>query len=267
MTIETPKLTIDRIRQYLTEGKRFDGRKLDEFRKLEIEFGVSNKAEGSARVKLGETEVIVGVKMDVGTPYPDSPDKGNLMVTAELLPLSSPRIDLGPPKFEAIEIGRVVDRGLRESHFIEFDKLCMEEGKKVWTIYVDIYTINDDGNLLDAAGIGAIAALKVAEIPKYDKENEKVLFGESSGKKVPLSKEIPISITAYKIGNEVVVDPTREEQDAAETKITTGITNGIIASMQKGESEDIDLETFEKMIDLSEKTWHDLNKKIEKFLK
>jgi exosome complex component RRP42 len=100
--METLELTKNRIRQYLSEGKRFDGRKVDEFRNIEIETDISKKAEGSARVKLGKTDVIVGVKMGVGEPYPDSEDEGNLMVTAELLPLSSDRFELGPPRIESI---------------------------------------------------------------------------------------------------------------------------------------------------------------------
>jgi len=39
---------------------RLDERKLEEFRNITVEVGVSSKAEGSARVKLGDTEVIVG---------------------------------------------------------------------------------------------------------------------------------------------------------------------------------------------------------------
>jgi exosome complex component RRP42 len=84
----TSDLTAERIREYLSQGKRFDGRKPEDLRELVIETGVSKNAEGSARVKLGKTEVLVGVKLAVGTPYPDSKDKGNLMVTAEFLPLS-----------------------------------------------------------------------------------------------------------------------------------------------------------------------------------
>src|SRR3989338_8248420 len=151
--METFRLTKNRIRDYLSSGKRLDGRSVDEFREILIETGISKKAEGSARVKIGKTEVLVGVKMDVGTPYPDSLDSGNLMVTAELLPLSSPRIELGPPKYDAIEIGRVVDRGIRESKIIELEKLCIKEGEKVWTVFIDIYSLNDDGNLIDEAGI------------------------------------------------------------------------------------------------------------------
>ena len=119
--MKTSKLTGKRIKEYLEGGKRFDGRKPEEFRKIEIETDISNKAEGSARVKMGKTEVIVGIKMNVTEPYPDSPDKGNLIVSAELLPLSSPRFESGPPKFPAIELGRLTDRAIRESKFIDFE--------------------------------------------------------------------------------------------------------------------------------------------------
>ena len=137
----TSKITGNRIKEYLKSGKRFDGRKLDEFRELTIEKNVSKKAEGSVRVKLGKTEVIVGVKLGLAEPYPDSPDKGNLMVTAEILPLSSERVELGPPKFPTIELGRVIDRGIRESGFIDFEGLCIKEGEKVWQVFLDIVAI------------------------------------------------------------------------------------------------------------------------------
>ena len=128
MSIETPKVNAERVKKYIIEGKRFDGRALDEFREIKIETNISKHAEGSARVILGKTEVVVGVKMGTAEPYPDSPDKGNLMVTAELLPLSSERFESGPPKFPAIELGRVVDRVIRESKFIDLEKLCIKEG-------------------------------------------------------------------------------------------------------------------------------------------
>jgi len=265
--IKTPDITKERIEEYLEKGKRFDGRKPDEFRELSIETGVSKNAEGSARVKIGKTEVLVGVKMDVGTPYPDSPDKGNMMVTAELLPLSSPRFENGPPKFPAIELARVIDRGIRECKFIEFEKLCIKEGEKVWTVFIDIYSINDDGNLLDAAGIGAVAALRNAKIPKYDEEGEKVLFGELTDTNLPVKKDFPISITFHKVGGNIIVDPTREEEDVGETRITIGSSKGIISSMQKGNSEALDIEEFEKILDMVEKTWNNIFKKIEKVVK
>ena len=265
--METSKITGRRIQEYLSEGKRFDGRKPDEFRDISAEFGISINAEGSARVRIGKTEVLVGVKMNLGEPYPDSPNKGNLSVTAELLPLSSSRFELGPPKINSIELARVTDRMVRESKVIDFEKLCIKEGEKVWTVFVDIYSINDDGNLLDAAGLAAIIALKNAKIPKYDEKEGKVLYGQLTDQSIPLSKDIPLSITVHKIGDNFLVDPTREEEDLSETRISVGSANGSISSMQKGELGTVTPEEFGKILDLVDNIWPDLYKKVDKFLK
>jgi exosome complex component RRP42 len=188
------------------------------------------------------------------------------MVTAELLPLSSPRIELGPPKFPAIELGRVIDRGIRESKLIDLEKLCIKEGEKVWTVFIDIYSINDDGNLLDAAGVGALAALKITKVPKYNEEADKVLYGEPD-KDLPLNEINPIPVTIHKIGNSLVVDPTCEEEDLSEARITIGGSEGIICSMQKGNATSMSIEEIEKSIEIAEKVWKELFKKVEKFLK
>ncbi len=264
--IETPDITANRIKEYLSGGNRFDGRKLDEFREIIIEKNISKNAEGSARVKIGKTEVLVGVKMNVSEPYPDSQDKGNLMVNAELLPLSSPRFENGPPKFPTIELARIIDRGIRESKFIDFKKLCIKKGEKVWSVFIDIYSINDDGNLIDAAGIGAIIALKQAKIPKYDDKEEKVLFGELSKESLPLSDTIPIAITIHKVGNNFIVDPTREEEDVSEVRVTIGSSKGVISSIQKGDEKSLSIEEFHNILDISEKVWKDVFNKIEKYL-
>ena len=265
--METPKLTGKRIKEYLFQGKRFDGRNLEEFRKITIEKNVSKKAEGSARVKIGHTDVIVGVKLDVSAPYPDSPNKGNLMVTTELLPLSSDRFESGPPRFPAIELGRLIDRGIRESKFIELEKLCIKEGEKVWSVFIDIYPLNDDGNLIDAAGIGAIIALKTARLPKYDEETGRVVYGEFTDKKMPLSKDIPIIITTYKAGESIIVDPTLEEEDVTDVRVTIGgSVNGLIFSLQKGNSKELTIEEMYKILDFSEKARKKVFSEIEKYL-
>jgi len=266
--METLELTKNRIRQYISVGKRFDGRKYDEFRKIEIETGISKKAEGSARVKLGKTDVIVGIKMGVDEPYPDSQDEGNLMVTAELLPLSSDRYELGPPRIESIELARIIDRGIRESKFIDMKKLCIKEGEKVWTVFIDIYSINSDGNLIDAAAIAALIALKNSKMPKYDKKEEKVLYGEWTNDSLPLRKDIPIPCTIYKIGKSFVVDPNLEEEDSSETRVTVSISNNdTIHALQKGEEKELSIEEFEEVLNLAEKNYKQLFPVIEKHMK
>jgi exosome complex component RRP42 len=264
--METSKLNEEKIKKYLSEGKRFDGRSLEEFREIKIETGISKHAEGSARVKIGKTEVIVGVKMDVATPFPDTPNSGNLITNAELSPMSSSKFEGGPPKTPAIELGRIIDRGIRESKFIDFEKLCIKEGEKVWNLYVDVYSVNDDGNLLDASGIGALAALKATMIPKYDEEKGKILYGEHD-RKLPLSKDfIPLSLTIYKIGNNFIIDPTREEEDTSDMRLTTSGSKGIIFAMQKGKSGTVPAEEMGRLFEMAEKIREKVISKIKEHL-
>ena len=192
--MESSNLTSEKLSKMFAEGKRFDGRGLLDHRPIEISHEVSNKAEGSARVKMGKTEVIAGVKMQLGEPYPDSPNKGNLMVSGDLLPLASPRFETGPPRFPAIELPRVVDRGIRESGMIDFSKLVVTPKEKVWTVIIDIYPINDDGNLIDAAAIAAVVALKDTKLPEIDKEGN-INYDKKTSEGLPLLKgTVPIPL-------------------------------------------------------------------------
>ncbi|MDE1848972.1 MAG: exosome complex protein Rrp42 [Nanoarchaeota archaeon] len=264
--LETSKLNEGKIKRYLSEGRRFDGRDLNEFREIKIETGVSKHAEGSVRVKLGKTEVLVGVKMDVATPFPDTPNQGNLMTNAELTPLSSADFESGPPKTPAIELGRIIDRGIRESKFIDFEKLCIKEGEKVWSVFIDIYSINDDGNLLDAAGIAALIALKNTMVPKYDEEKEKAIYGEHD-RKLPLAENmIPISLTVHKIGDNLLIDPLKEEEDVSEMRLTTSGFKDTIFAMQKGESGTIESERMPELLELAEKAREKVILRIKEYL-
>src|SRR3989344_3062368 len=205
------------IGSLLDQQKRFDGRKLDAFRSITLETGISKNAEGSARCKIGDTEVIAGVKMDTGVPYPDSPDQGSIIVTVELSPLASPDFELGPPGEWATELARIVDRGIRESKAIDLKSLCITEGEKVWTLFIDIYPLNDDGNLIDASVLATLAALKSTKLVKY--EDDKVQYGEFTNKSLKLDKQ-PITVTLYKMGKQIFVDPTHKEEQFIDARLS-----------------------------------------------
>lgn len=249
----------DHIVELLGQGFRLDGRKLDEYRKpLSIETGVTKTAEGSARVVLGETEVIVGVKVELGTPYPDIPDQGTMMVGAELLPLSNPDFELGPPGIEAIELSRVVDRGIRESKAIDFKKLCVKKGELSWMLIIDICSINDAGNLLDASSLGALAALRNMKFPKID--GEKVDYQTKTDKGLEIT-DTPIAVTVIKIGEHFLVDPTIEEQASIDARLTvTTLSDGTLCAMQKGGEVPLMEEDIVKMVDLATKKGKELRK-------
>ena len=239
--------------QLLQKNIRLDKRKPDEFRKISIQYGISDKsAEGSARVKIGNTEVVAGVKFAIGTPFPDTPDEGALIANVELLPLSSPDFESGPPGIRSIEYARaVVDRGLRESEAIGLKKLCIKKGEKIWMVMIDVYSLNDAGNLSDAIGLCALAALKDAKFPKYDEKNDVIDYKERTKKGLEL-KYLPVSITVIKIGDKFLVDPTIEEENAMEARLSvTSVDDGRICAVQKGGYATLKPEDIDKMIEIS----------------
>ena len=254
------KASKEYILKLLKEGKRLDGRKLDEFRKpIKIEYGISNKAEGSARVIIGETIVAAGVKLEVGEAYPDTPDQGAIMVGAEMLPLSSPDFEMGPPNNKSIELARVVDRGIRESHAIDLKKLCIKSGEKVWMVCIDIYTLNDAGNLQDAASLAASGALMDAKLPTYNEKEDKVDYKKRTGK-IPLVRK-PLEVTLIKIGDEIVADASLAEEEVMDSKLTIAVDdNGMLCALQKGGSGTLTSEDVKKMTAIAIKRTADLRK-------
>jgi exosome complex component RRP42 len=268
--MDIPNITKKRIIELLKDSKRIDGRGQFENREIVVETNVSNKAEGSARVRLGNTEVIVGVKLQTQEPYSDHKDEGTLMVGMEINPSAGERYEPGPPKIDAIEIARVVDRGIRESGYIDFKKLCIKEGEVVWSVMIDIYAINDDGNLLDASAIGAVAALKMTKIPEYDEEDG-VKYGKLTDKGLPLTENESLMMTFYKVGDQLLFDPIRDEEDASSARLTLAISkpgkDKIINSMQKGGLDSISIEHLNQVIEEAEKVYDkifpELDKKIE----
>ncbi|MEK6837292.1 MAG: exosome complex protein Rrp42 [Nanoarchaeota archaeon] len=248
------------ILRWFEKGKRYDGRKLDEFRPVSVEYGVTKNAEGSARVKIGDTEVIAGVKLAVEKPYPDTPKEGTLMVGVELLPLSSPDFEAGPPNEESIEIARVVDRGIREAKAIDTKKLCITEGEKAWAVIVDICTINTDGHLIDAAALATVAALRNARFPSYN--GKTVDYKSMTDNKLPIVR-LPVSVTVIKLGDHLFVDPTVEEEKVIDARLTVAIAeSGKICALQKGGTIPLTIDDVDRMIELARAKAGDLSKNL-----
>jgi len=222
------------ILELLDQGKRVDGRALDEPREISIETNAVPKANGSAKVRLGDTEVLCGVKIQPDRPFPDMGDKGIFICTAELLPLSHPTVETGPPQPHVIELARVTDRGIRESHMVDVSQLVIEKDKSVVGVFADIVVIDFDGNLFDACSYAATAALLTSKTPKWTMENDKPTLVDEEETPLPTTT-IPVSVTMGKIGNHIIVDPNGDEWNSMDARITiTTNSDGNICALQKG---------------------------------
>jgi exosome complex component RRP42 len=128
------------------------------------------------------------------------------------------------------------------------EELCLEPGKKVWCVFVDIHIINHKGNLLDASALASLAALLNTKIPKI--EGEKILRGEFE-KNLPVQFK-PINVSVCKIKGNFLVDPTLEEEEIAEVKLSLSVRDDdVICAMQKQGSGELKAEEVEKIMDIA----------------
>ncbi|GBF08673.1 exosome complex component Rrp42 [Aeropyrum pernix] len=233
----------------LRKGWRPGDRDLKTPRNVKIETGIIEKAEGSALVKLGKTQVIAGVKAGIGAPFKDTPNQGVLTVHAEFVPLASPVFEPGPPDENAIELARVVDRSLREVGAVDLESLVIRPGEKVWVLWVDLYIIDHDGNLFDASMLATMAALLTARLPRYEESEtgEIIISKEGEGEELKVKTRV-VTVTTAKIDRYIVVDPNIEEEAVSDVRLVTAVDeNGRIVGLQKtgmGSLTEADIETM-----------------------
>ena len=224
----TADIQTTHILDLAASGKRVDGRGLDEYRPIVLDPGFVVTADGSALARVGDTTVLCGVKLEPGKPFPDTPNAGVLTTNAELVPLSSPTFEPGPPQPGAIEVSRVVDRAIRAAETIDLTKLCVTPAEKTWVCYVDMHVLSHAGNLIDTALLAAVTALSHATLPRKR-------FGIADDDQPLDVQHLPIECTFVRLGDSIVVDPTFDEEQAAQGRLTVATDEtGRVVAMQKG---------------------------------
>jgi len=247
----------EKIINFAKKGMRIDNRKLNEYRNIDLLTNIITNADGSAQISLGDTSLIAGIKMEPAVPFPDTPNAGILTTNVELTPMASPMFEGGPPSPEAVEIARVVDRGIRESKMVNTEKLAIVPGEKVWMVYIDIHVLDYDGNLFDASFLASVAALMTTKIP-YKKFNMQF----SGSDTLPID-HLPVESTYVKIGDFISVDPTLEEETIADARLTVGVDeNGDIRAMQKGGRGSFKTEELYNILEINKNIHQSLREKV-----
>ncbi|OIO28774.1 RNA-binding protein [Candidatus Micrarchaeota archaeon CG_4_10_14_0_2_um_filter_60_11] len=217
------------IKDLLKQGKRGDERGLMDYREIKLTKGYIPNAEGSALCQIGDTKVLVGVKIDLSTPYPDRPTEGSFSVNAEFCPMSHPDFRPGPPNEQSIELARVVDRGIRSAECIDLNGLFLEEGKALG-VFTDVYVLDHCGNLIDTAALAAMAALTNCRMPKY--EDGKLVRTEFNGN-LKLARKVA-ACSFEKIGDKFIVDANSAEETASDGRLTLSTCDGdLVCAAQK----------------------------------
>jgi len=214
-------------RTFLEQDCRPDGRQLHEFREIIINVGCISTAEGSSLVKLGETSVICGIKLELATPKEDEPNNGFIIPNVDLPALCSPQFKTGPPSELAQTTSHFMQQLIISSQCVQLSDLGIATGKVCWVLYCDMICLNYDGNLLDACTLSLISALRNVALPVATYNEETGQTDVDLTHKVPLKMaDIPVSTTfsvfdTTDLSEKIVVtDPTSEEECLAAGCVT-----------------------------------------------
>ncbi|GLT88206.1 hypothetical protein SLE2022_062410 [Rubroshorea leprosula] len=181
--------------RHLAESIRPDARPLGKARDTTIALGAVASANGSALAKIGSTTMLAAVKMEVMTPSMESPDEGCIAIEFHMPPICSPLVRPGRPAEVAPVISKQLSDTILSSGLINLKELSLVSGKAAWMAYLDIYCLDADGALFDAALLSAVAAFSHVEIPvvSLNDDGKIVLVSEEHGRGMsegePVNKE------------------------------------------------------------------------------
>ncbi|XP_057798532.1 uncharacterized protein LOC131014544 isoform X4 [Salvia miltiorrhiza] len=202
------------IKGGIAQDLRTDGRKRLTYRPIFVETGIIPQASGSARVKLGATDVIASVK-----------GRGGEELSTEL-----------SSALQRCLLGGKSGAGAG----IDLSSLCIVRGKVCWDLYIDGLVVSSDGNVLDALGAAIKAALSDTAIPKVqvsanapsdeqpevDVSDEEFVQFDTSG--------VPVIVTLTKVGGHYIVDATTEEESQMSSAVSVSISRlGRICGLTK----------------------------------
>ncbi|KAI4599726.1 hypothetical protein KJ359_001462 [Pestalotiopsis sp. 9143b] len=222
--------------QALKEGHRLDGRKFEQFRKLELTFG---DQYGVSDVTLGKTRVLAKVSAEVTAPYPDRPFDGIFTITSELSPMASPAFEVNRPTETEVLLSRLLEKTVRRSNALDTESLCLVANQKVWSIRVDLHVLSHDGNLIDASCLAVVAALRHFRKPDTSIEGEVLtVYTPAEREPVPLSwLHTPLCITFSFFGEDgeiVLLDTTQLEEQLRVSSCTISLNkHGEICQVAK----------------------------------
>ena len=253
---------------------RTDGRSCEDYRHIEVETGVISNANGSSKLHLGNSELLVSVKVELGIPSPQSPSEGRLEFHVDCSPNASPSFQGRGGKNISDSISSVLSRVYRNNNVIDLESLCVVPQKHCWIVHVDVLILEYGGNILDAISIAVKAALYNTDIP-----NLEVSTGDEGELEINLpddpldvkqisTNNCPVLITLSRIGNRHIVDATIEEESCCSASLVMGITRrGLTVGIRKLGNGSLDPESINEMIDSGKRIGKELHVAIDKLLK
>lgn len=212
-----------------------------DLRHFSVETDVVAHANGSARVKLDGTDILVAVNVELEEPSPETPEEGRVTCSVEC----STSASMDYEGNGATDLNQTLTRQLTQvigmSGALDTKELCLIPGKQCWSLYVDAMVFGANGNLLDAIVLAANAAVKDATLPCVEivqGDTVEDLQVEVDGDpwkatKLPIT-DFPVCVSLSKIGSCFIVDATEDEDVCMSTRLAVAVgESGDVCGVQK----------------------------------
>jgi exosome complex component RRP41 len=173
--------------EYVKNGKRLDGRKVDELRKIKLEVGVMQRADGSAYIEWGQNKIIAAVygPREALPKHIQDPYKALVNYQYRMATFSVPDRKQPKPGRREVEISKVSGEALEKAIFLE----------RFPNTTIDIFV-----EVLDSNAGTRVAALTAASLALVD-----------AG--IPM-RDMVAAVGVGKAGGHIILDLDKEEEDA-----------------------------------------------------
>uniref|UniRef100_A0A914HF18 Ribosomal RNA-processing protein 42 n=1 Tax=Globodera rostochiensis TaxID=31243 RepID=A0A914HF18_GLORO len=213
------------------EGVRNDGRSAKDYRPLSLETGVLVGSNGSARLQLGDTDVLVAVKADLTlVERAELVDTQRLRFFVDISANASPKFSGRGGNDQAEEWAKALASAFGNaspSAIPDMAKLVLAP-TQLWCLYVDVVVLQFDGNAMDAISLGVKAALADTEIcnvvvrPADEGKVHIDMPDEISTWHIDMT-EAPLVIGVNKIGDQCVLDADLMEEMCSSSTLYVGV--------------------------------------------
>ncbi|KAJ0054816.1 hypothetical protein NL108_005325, partial [Boleophthalmus pectinirostris] len=233
---------------------RVDGRGCEDYRHMEIETDVVSNTDGSAKVTLGHTAVLVGVKAEIGKPRPMLPSEGYLEFFVDCSANATPEFEGRGGEELGTELSNTLYKVFNNKNSIDLKSLCILKGEHCWVLYIDVLLLQCDGNLYDAISIAIKAALFNTKIPKVhissdDEGSKEIELSDDPYDCMRLNVEnVPCIVTLCKVGHRHVVDASLQEKACSVASLLIAVTQkGTVTCLRKVGGGSLDPESVFEM--------------------
>uniref|UniRef100_A0A7S0R1V8 Ribosomal RNA-processing protein 42 n=1 Tax=Pyramimonas obovata TaxID=1411642 RepID=A0A7S0R1V8_9CHLO len=263
----------------ILQNVRIDGRQRDDFRAISLEQGVIPQASGSARLRLGGTDVLVGVKVEIGTPLPEHPSCGRAQFSVDVAANASLQYEGRGGEDLAAALTQALEKCFGGSSSgagaaLDPKSLGIIDGRTCWVVNVDGLVLAADGNLLDALAAATKAALADTRVPKVTvvggtsaEDVADFEVNEDPSTCLPLDMQaVPVVVTLRQCNRHYYLDVNAQEEALDHPGLSVSLNaSGTIVGLLKCGGAGLDPSVMREMMEVAQKIGRELHKAVDSY--